>query len=338
MKKTILSTFISSAFLASTGMGFGQTPFQGYVAGNGGLGMGGSVIDQTNQQAQQAQTGQSAQASQGGTTPPLATGRETSPDRVDGFNKAIEEAFPMTPDMIRQYRQIFDEQQRAILETDKPSALVDAGFISLEPGETPSRLQLAPGIASVIGFYDATGEAWPIEQFVVGNGENFEVVQLGEDANSLVMTPLTRLGWSNLVVRLRDEPKPVVLHVDVSNTTAHFRHDIQIARMGPNANVNMASARSDRVITEAGDSTLLSVLTRVDIPREAVPAAVANVAAESWALGESLFVRSRHALLSPSWTASLAGPDGIRVYQVPLSSMLLFSVDGRVTRASVDLP
>lgn len=338
MKKSLFTTFLSGAILASAGMSVAQTPFQGYVSSNGNLGMGGSVMNQNTQQAAQGQQGQAAQPAQAGTSSPLATGREMSPDRVEGFNKAIEEAFPMTPDMIRQYRQIFDEQQRAILETDKPSALVDAGFISLEPGETPSRLQLAPGIASVIGFYDATGAAWPIDQYVVGSGENFEVVQLGDNANSLVMTPLTRLGWSNLVVRLRDEPKPVVLHVDVSNSTAHFRHDIQIARMGPNANVNMASARSDRVITEAGDSTLLSVLTRVDIPREAVPASVANVAAESWAIGESLFVRSRHALLSPSWTASLAGPDGIRVYQVPLSSMLLFSVDGRVTRASVELP
>lgn len=306
--------------------------FQGYVPAGSGLGMGGSAVRDL--QVGRAEADSPIPA--GG--PALATGREVSPDRIEGFNQAVENAFPMTPEMILQYRRIFDEQQRAMLARPQPSAMVDAGFVALEPGETPGRLLLSPGIASVIGFYDATGQAWPIDQYVVGSGENFEVVALGEDSNSLVMTPLSRIGWSNLVVRLRDEPKPVVLHVEISEQSAHFRHDVQIARHGPNAEISMASASSQMTVSEAGSRTLLSVLTRTDIPRGAVRVPVANVQAEAWLIGEHLYVRSRHALLSPSWTASLAGPDRIRVYELAPSAMLLFSVDGQVIRAVAELP
>lgn len=337
LKKSVLHVlFLGSTILAPQMLAAQQTgrPFEGYIEFQGNLGMGGSTVrelQQGNPQPDRPRPGV-------GGLPPISDGREISAERIEGFNEAIQQTFPMTPEMILQYRRIFEEQQRAILSRPEPSAKVDAGFVALEPGETPGRLTLSPGIASVIGFYDATGQSWPIEQYVVGSGENFEVIALGEDTNSLVMTPLTRVGWSNLVVRLRDEPKPVVLHVTISEDAAHFRHDVQVARMGPNAEVSMASARSERVITEAGDSTLLSVLTRVDIPRNAVRVPVSGVAAEAWLIGDQMYVRSRHAMLSPSWTASLAGPDQVRVHEISPSSMLLFSVNGQVVRATAELP
>lgn len=333
MQKKLASCAIAalSAFLPAGG-GFAQgasSAFSGYVHAGSNLGMGGSAVQQ--------QTPSRPVPGRGG-LPPLADGHEVDMDRVEGFNEAIQQTFPMTPEMILQYRRIFEEQQRAMLSRPEPSARMDAGFIALEPGETPGRLHLSPGIASVISFYDATGQAWPIDQYVVGSGENFEVVALGDDTNSLVMTPLSRFGWSNLVVRLRGEPRPVVLHVTISEQVAHFRHDIQIARHGPNAEVSTASGGAPQVVTEAGSRTLLSFLTRTDIPRDAVQVPVSHVQAEAWALSDRLFVRSRHALLSPSWQASLAGPNGVRVYEIPPSSMLLFSVDGRVVRAAADLP
>lgn len=329
---------LSMAILAVSGLPvFAQTSpaFNGYVP-SGALGMSGSVVPGTaGAPVSQAQVRPRPVAGQGG-LPALADGNELSAQRIEGFNTAVENTFPMTPDMVRQYRQIFDEQQRAMLERPEPSAVIDAGLITLEPGETPGRIHLAPGIASVIGFYDATGQAWPIDQYVVGNGENFQVLALGDDSNNLVLTPLGRLGWTNIVIQLRDEPKPVVLRVEVSEQSAHFRHDIQIARNGPNAAVN--TAVPTRSVTEAGSRMLLSVLTRTDLPPGAARAPVSNVQAEAWQIGDNLYVRSRHALLSPAWSASMAGPDQVRVYEIPPSNALLFSIDGRVIRAGVELP
>lgn len=266
----------------------------------------------------------------------MTDGATLTADKIEGFNEAIEESFPMTPDMIRRYRKIFDENQRALLEREEPTARVDAGFISLEPGETPPVLTVASGIASVIGFYDVTGQPWPITQYVVGSGDDFQVIQLGENANNLAITPLTRVGFTNLVVVLKDEPKPVVMRVGISEEAAHYRHDIQIMSQGPNAKVN--TAVSDGSVTEAGDETLLSFLAGVNIPSDARRVSVQGVDARAWILGERVYVRSKHPLMWPAHSSALSGPDGVRVYEILKSFTALFSVDGQMVRADVVLP
>ncbi|MEP4209470.1 DotH/IcmK family type IV secretion protein, partial [Marinobacter alexandrii] len=138
--------------------------------------------------------------------PEISTGSTITEEKIEGFNESIEQVFPMTPDMIRQYRQIFEENQDAVLERVEPETTSDAGIVSLEPGEEAPTLSLAPGIASVVGFYDASGQPWPVAQYVIGSGDQFQIIQLGKDANSLTVTPLTRVGWTNLVIMLRDEP------------------------------------------------------------------------------------------------------------------------------------
>ncbi|MCE6959651.1 DotH/IcmK family type IV secretion protein [Cereibacter sphaeroides] len=266
----------------------------------------------------------------------LATGHENTPERVEGFNGAVEKAFPMTPEMITRYRQIFDETERAVLERPEPTARIDAGFIALEPGEAPPEVMLAPGIASVIGIYDATGQAWPITQFVVGNGDSFEVIQLGEDSNNIAITPLVRMGWSNLVLSLKGEPKPIVMRVGISETAAHYRQDIQVLKPGPNAKVNTAA--NTETVTEAGSKLLLAALSGVDLPANAKPVVIEGVSARGWLVNDHLFLRSRHALIGPSWLSSMSGPDGIRVYELDPTPVANFSVDGAIVRADVKLP
>lgn len=293
-----------------------ERTFPGYIPApaRGGMATGGAIVPES----------------------PLVTGREMTDARIEGFNGSIEEVFPMTPEMIRRYRQIFEESQRATLEKPEPEAITDAGFLSLEPGEAPATLKVAPGIASVLGFYDATGQPWPILQFVVGNGKDFQVIPLGEKSNNLTLTPLAPLGWSNLVILLEGEPKPVVLRLEITSARAHYRHDIQVMRQGPNAAVNTAADRAP--VREAGGTTLLAALAAVDLPTGAKPVAVRGVDARGWLVEDSLILRSRHPLLSPSWTASMSGPDGVRVYQIAPGSVALFSVDGRIIRAEIDLP
>lgn len=270
--------------------------------------------------------------------PRLTDGTEASQERVDGFNEAVEQAFPMTPEMIRRYREIFEASEEAMLERVEPKVRIDTGFIALEPGEPPPELVVAPGIASVIGIYDATGQAWPIKQYVIGSVQDFQVTALGEEetGNNVVVTPLVRVGWSNLVLSLEGIPKPVVMRIRVSEDAVHYRHDIQVMRHGPNAVVNTAA--TEEVINEAGSAELLAALSGVDLPPGSKPVPVRGVDARGWMIGERLFLRSRHALLSPSWLGSMSGPDGIRVYEINPASVALFSVDGAIVRADVELP
>lgn len=269
---------------------------------------------------------------------PLVTGVEATPLRIEGFNQSIDAIFPMTPEMIRRYREIHERNQRAILERPEPEARISTGLISLDPDQPPPNLQLAPGIATVIGFFDATGEPWPIQQFVVGAGQDFEAQRLGENASSLVLTPRVRIGWTNLIVLLQGADKPIVARLRVNEQVTDFRHDFQVMRMGPNARETTATPRRAADVTEAGSGVLLAALSGVDLPPGAREVPVTGVAARAWQIGDAIFLRSRHALLSPSWTASMSGPDGVRVYRIEGASTALFSVDGRIVRADLNLP
>jgi len=268
--------------------------------------------------------------------PPLTDNHGTNAARNKGFNDAVETLFPMTPEMLRRFNEIYDQSQEAILSRPEPRAVVGSGLVSLEPGAPPPALKVVPGIASVLGFYDATGKPWPVTQYVVGDGGAFQIIQLGAGSNSLTVTPLTRVGWTNLVVVLEDQATPVVLKVHVGADTAHYRHDIQVLAMGPNAEPVMAA--NEDLGPRAGDAVLLAALTGVDLPPDARPVGITGASASAWITGGDLYVRSRTPLISPSWTASMAGPDGVRVYRLSPSPVLLFSNDGQIVRATAELP
>lgn len=267
--------------------------------------------------------------------PALTQNQDMSSDRIEGFNSAIDQAFPMTPEMIRRYQQIYNETQRAILEKPEPKAMMTADFVSLTPGDPPPVLRVSPGVASVVTFMDAAGNHWPIVQYVVGNAAAFQVIDLGEGSNALTVTPLSPIGTTNLVVVLEGASSPVVMRVLTGSENAHFRHDIQIADLGPNTDPSITDIPEVQS-SAAGTQVLLSALTNADLPSGARRLAIDGVDADAWRIGDDIYLRSKHALISPSWMESMAGPDGVRVYRIPSGSSLLFSVNGRITRATVN--
>lgn len=269
---------------------------------------------------------------------PLATGHEMSDAKIEGFNQAVDQAFPMTPEMIKRYREIVAENERAAQERPEPEESTSTTLISLEPGEPAPLLKVSPSIASVIGFYDATGAAWPISQYVLGDNESFEALHLGEKSNNIVLTPGSRIGFTNLVVALEGHDKPVTVRVNIAEDVADYRFDVQLMQMGPQAQINNAAMGMTETVAEAGDSLLLAAISGVDLPRNAKNVNVVGVDARGWLVDGDLYLRSRNALLSPSWTSSMAGPDGVRVYKISPASAALFSVGGRIVRADLQLP
>ena len=153
----------------------------------------------------------------------------------DGFDSALEQVFPMTPEMVRRYLRILEENERASTGTPEPAPIRAAEMIAFDPSAAPPRIHVAPGIATAVGFYDSTGSPWPVRQYVLGDGERFEVIQLGGGSNTLTVSALSRFGWTNLIVALSDEPSPVVLRIKVGRDRAHYRTNIQIMKPGPEA-------------------------------------------------------------------------------------------------------
>ena len=252
--------------------------------------------------------------------------------RVEGFEKALKKAFPMTPDMVRKYREIYEENERAIREIPEPVPLVDTEVVVLMPGAPPPSLRVAPGIVSVIGFFDAYGEPWAIRQHVVGNGDDYRIFDLGEGTNSLAISPAVRVGWTNLVVSLEDEPLPVVARVIVDREFAHYRHDIRVLRRQ-----SFKLGKREKTLPKSQDP-LQSALAGFGLPRDAKGVSVKGVSALAWLLDGNLYLRSPYPLVSPPWTETASTLDGTHAYRLPASPVLLFSIGGAIIRADVELP
>jgi len=256
------------------------------------------------------------------------------PERDAGFAGALGQAFPMTPDMIHDYREASAETAAAILTRREPVPLIDTLPVWLEPGSAAPVLRLAPGIASVVGFYDRTGLPWPVRQYVIGDGDAYDVVQLGEESNTLAIAPRARVGWSNLVVALMGEPAPVVLRIRIGVETAHFRSAIQVMKSGPNA----PAVTDDGGRIRAGDAKLLAALIGYDLPEAAQKLHITGIEADVWLLGDELLLRTRNPLLSPAWSAHMAAPDGVRAYRLKHHSHLLLAAGDRIIRARITVP
>lgn len=257
--------------------------------------------------------------------------------REDGFKSALKDVFPMTPEMVREYREAIRKNEEAIYQNPYPETIDDAALVALEPGGNPIELNVVPGMATAVGFHDVTGKPWPIRSYVIGNSEIFQVVQLGEQSSVLAVSPLTRVGWTNLVVALAGEESPVVVKVIINLQRVHVRRSIQVMKLGPNSQSD-SLASSPNNLPVAGDKELLSALSGIGLGGDAKKIEVSGVNAEAWVSNGQLYIRSKHSLLSPPWTGSISGPSGIRAYRLGINSALLFSVDGRIVQAILALP
>jgi intracellular multiplication protein IcmK len=175
--------------------------------------------------------------------------RPLTPEEITAYGAALQSQFPMTPEMIRDYRRRVDESQRAAATPPSgqfPNAITDAKRISLGAAQEPEVLLTGPDTVSAMAFYDQTGSAWPIASYVIGRPSNFQVYAMQEGSNQLAVTPLVPHGFSNIIVSLVGESRPLVFEVRPNAPNTHYRRDFTVHRRGPNAPpVPLHSARSD---------------------------------------------------------------------------------------------
>ncbi len=272
-------------------------------------------------------------------------------ERVTRYLEAVDRALPLSPAQILDFNARVREGRAAANWRPFPAATVtDTDLVTLEPGQTPPAVRLSPGVASVVTFSDATGQAWPVAGWTVGDRGGFDIRHPGgvdgmQGPSHLTMAPLVEAGWTNLVVELAGEPIPVILSLIVDQARPHYRLDVQVLAMGPFA--APAAALAGAVPAAAGDADLLRFAAAVDLPPGAVETQVENVAGvRVWFIGPrpgsdapgEMIVRTPHMLLGPGWSDALTAAGGIRVYRLAAANALLFSVNGGAVIARVARP
>ncbi len=261
--------------------------------------------------------------------------RPLSPDETTAYGAALQSLIPMTPEMIRDFRKRLDENQKAASEPPsgkRPRPVSDAIRLSLRPEQAASTIATAPDTASVISFYDRTGQAWPIASFVVGRADMFQVYALQEGSNKLAISALQPHGNSNLIVSLVEESRPIVFHLQTSQSTVLERRDITVEAYGPNAIHNPTTVS---VQATASNSIMMAFVEGTALPKGAVKLNSTDPELEVWDYGGDYYIRSPQTLISPSWRSALSGPGDIHAYRINKTPVVLLSRGGKIVSVRV---
>lgn len=264
--------------------------------------------------------------------------RPLTPEEITAYGAAIQSQFPMTPEVIRDYRRRVDESQKAAATPPSgqfPNAITDAKRLTLDSAQDPEVLLTGPDTVSVMAFYDRTGAAWPIASYVIGKPKSFQVYAMQEGSNQLAVTPLVAHGFSNIVVSLVGESRPLVFDVRTNSLNTHYRRDFTVHGLGPNAAEQPLQTRQSEPVARAADDVMMAFATGADIPGNAVRLSTDNSAVRAWRYGGAIYLQSAYAIISPPASGILTGPGQVKAYRIRPTSVALISTNGRVSKVRI---
>lgn len=246
------------------------------------------------------------------------------PPLPSDFELAVQQS-GFTPKEIRALRSVNDERQRASIEMPNPPKSVTGSIsLSLDPGSTPSIIRPFYGVATSLVILDSTGATWPVENFSVGNQSLFRLDRLDGDAgSSFVIVPLQPYGQSNIILKLKGHPTPVVINLILGQKTHDARVEARVLGRGPNAQINSVA------LTPGVDSRLLSVLDGVPPSGRALTVS-GDAASKAWVMPDgNIWLRTALTVVSPAPLSFVSSSDGTRVYKLSPSAKVLGMINGQ---------
>lgn len=259
--------------------------------------------------------------------------------RSQAFEAALQGLLPLRPEEIRILLERFDRTQESV-ETPiypPPKPLMTVGTLTMDPGTEPTVIKTGLGHISVINFIDITGEPWPI--MGISWAGDFDVMQSTPDAgdgeieNVLHITPKTEYARGNMSVRLVGLQTPIILILETNRDEVHYRFDATVPEQGPFAEAPMI----DRGITLAAGRADISGLLQGMVPNAAQKLNIAGVdgRTSAYSYNGMTYLRTPLTLLSPGWKNSATSADGMRVYEIQNTPVVLLSENGKMVRAQL---
>lgn len=271
--------------------------------------------------------------------------------RREAFDAALQGLLPLRPGEIRELLEHFDRTQESveIPVHPYPKPEVSVETVSLEPGAQPAKVNVAYGHVTTITFLDSTGQPWPIENVTWAG--NFQVIDSNASTSSTAnpetadgessgnkgthiirISPESEFAYGNISVNLIKFNTPIILTLETSRETVHYRFDAVIPETGP---FGQAPLIDTGFSLKAGDNKdITSVLTGV-LPKTAQKLAVSGVDGRTTAYkhNNNTYLRTPLTLLSPGWISSMSSADGMNVYEIRNTPVIILSENGRMVRA-----
>lgn len=263
----------------------------------------------------------------------LSQGEMAEEIHREAFDAALTGLFPLRPEDVEALLKHYDRTEQAAQSPpyDLPRPEISVQTISMDPGVTPPIIKTAVGHVTTVNMLDITGAPWPVEDITWAG--DFEVIEPEEGGHIIRITPMAKFGYGNMSVRLLTLKTPITFALRVGRDTVHYRVDARIPEFGPFAQAQLMEGGTQLV---AGNSTLTTVLDGMP-PPGAVRLSVSGVdgRTSAYKVGGLTYVRTPMTLLSPGWESSVSSADGMSVYALDNTPVLLLSDQGRFVRAKL---
>ena len=252
----------------------------------------------------------------------------------EAYGIATDSMFPLKPEEIRRFMQLYDENRQAIdtIMYNTPTPEVGLKTLSLDPGHTPDVIDVAMGTVTTVSIVDVTGQPWPVKDMTWA-GE-FDIIKPGQGESIFRITPTTHHAKGNMSIRLIGLKTPVVIGLNTRRDRVYYRLDLRIPEYGPEANAPLIN--SSLSIAAGGNASLASILD--GLPPESAERLVVTGAdrrTKAYKVDGLVYVRTPLTLLSPGWNSSVKSGDGMNVYELNSAPILLLSDGGKMVRASL---
>lgn len=270
----------------------------------------------------------------GGQDPERKSQQELAEEiRREAFDAAITGLFPLSPNNIKDLLLEYDKTKRAVEEPvhGVPTPRVNVETVSLDPGVVPMTIHTAIGHITTLNILDVTGAPWPIQD--ISWAGDFEIIEPEEGGHVIRITPMAVAAYGNMSIRLLTLKTPVTIMLKTGVNEVQYRVDARIPEFGPFAQTPLIDGGSERV---AGNSTIMSVLDGVPPDRaERLDVSGVDGRTTAFKIGSTTYVRTPLTLLSPGWDQSVSSADGMNVYALADTPVLLLSDKGRFMRAGL---
>lgn len=270
-------------------------------------------------------------------TPPPQTAVKPKPKKRElslsdeAYSKMTSTTLPMSPEQIKTLRKMFSRVQRAAAQHPgtPPKPTSSSIIVNLAPGSTPPVIRLSAGFVTSLVFVDATGAPWPIFAYDLGDPRAFNIQSQtiqsagGEKSNTLLVQAISEYKTGNLAVLLKGMNTPIMLTLQPGQRSVDYRVDLRLPGLGPNAYTQTSSLPS------TSSPVLLNVLNGV-APAGAKKLDLSGGDGEAWMYHGELYLRTRMTVLSPSWRSSMSSADGMHVYLLQKTPVILASHNGKM--------
>lgn len=248
------------------------------------------------------------------------------------YQQAVEQAAPLTPAQIKNLRLQVDDTERAAAALPRffPKIVTNSVTVSLSPGATPQVVRLFSGFVTTLMVVDQAGNPLIVKTVDIGGGDKDFTVTWEKDAeksgsNYVKISPKSPYAFGNVSITLVDVNVPISLTLVSGQREVDDRVDVRVQGIG-----NIATAALPKGVVPA----ILTMLSGFG-PDGAKLLTSSNTEVMAWEYKDKFFVRTNYALLSPAYLSMQRSPDGIAVYEIPRTPVVVALSNGTPLNVSL---